>query len=120
RDRDWDNDGELDYAETLLSTPGQFDGLYWPQQEGVLPSPLEDYVASEQDYLSKRETGSPVHGYRARILTAQGAAAPGGAADYKVDGHLSKGWAVVAWPAEYGVTGVMTFLTSHHGIVYQR
>jgi hypothetical protein len=120
RDRDWDGDGDLNYASTIMSTPGQYDGLYWPQTDDALPSPLDEFVASNQDYLSKRETGSPVRGYRARLLTSQGEAASGGVMDFMQDGQLSNGWAMVAWPAEYGVTGVMTFLVSHHGNIYQR
>lgn len=120
RDRDWDGNGHLNYASEIISTPGQYDGLYWPQEEGVLVSPLDEFIESNQDYLSKRETGSPVRGYHAQLLTSQGDTAPGGAMDFMRDGRLSDGWAMVAWPAEYGVTGVMTFLVSHHGVIYQR
>lgn len=120
RDRDWDGNGYLNYASVIISTPGRYDGLYWPLAEGVLPSPLDEFIESNQDYLSKRETGSPVRGYRGKLLTSQGANAPGAVMDFMHDGRLSNGWAMVAWPAEYGVTGVMTFLVSHHGVIYQR
>jgi hypothetical protein len=120
RDRDWDGNGYLNYASEIISTPGQYDGLYWPLEGDVLPSPLDEFIESNQDYLSKRETGSPVRGYRADLLTSQGAGAPGGAMDFLQEGRLITGWAMVAWPAEYGLTGIMTFLVSHHGVIYQR
>ncbi len=120
RDRDWDGSGYLNYASEITSTPGQYDGLYWPPEDDALPSPLDEYIESNEDYLRKRETGSPVRGYHAKFLTSQGADAPGGAMDFMQEGRLINGWALVAWPADYGVTGVMTFLVSHHGVIYQR
>jgi hypothetical protein len=119
RDRDWDNDGHLDYATKILSTPGQYDGLYWPPAEGLPASPLDEYVETDRDYLEMVEAVSPIRGYQARLLTAQGPSAEGGARDYLEDGRLKNGWALIAWPVEYGSTGIKTFLVSHHGVVYE-
>jgi hypothetical protein len=120
KDRDWDNNGEVNYARRLISTPGEFDGLYWKPQEDVLPSPLEKYVDENVDYLELREAGSPVYGYRGRLLFAQGSNAPDGAMDFMEGDRLLDGWAAVLWPAEYGTSGVLSFLVSHHGTVYEQ
>src|SRR5690606_4624735 len=96
---------------------------YWPSAPGQKRSPLGDLVA--QAATEGRPLGqngpppSPFHGYYFRILTAQGAAAPGGAKDYLADGKLTGGFALVAWPAQYDVTGVMTFIVNHDGVVHE-
>jgi hypothetical protein len=110
------------YATAFRSSAGQQNGLYWPTARGQKPSPLGDLVAeaaTEGRDLAKGQP-SPFHGYYFRILTAQGPAAPGGAQDYIVNGVMSKGFAVVAWPAQYDVTGIMTFVVNQDGTVRQK
>jgi hypothetical protein len=117
--------GLHDYAAKFISDPGTKNGLFWPTAENEPPSPLGPLVAVAASKGYKREdaagdTPQPYHGYLFRILTAQGPSAPGGAMDYMVGGKLIGGFAIVAWPAEYGNSGIMTFIMSHEGIVYQR
>lgn len=111
------------YARRLMSSPGKHDGLYWPTQPDESASPVGPFVASAstEGYTpGEGADGNTYHGYRYRLLTSQGAAAPGGARDY-LDGELLKGgFAVVAYPASYRVSGVQTFLVSHDGVVYQQ
>jgi hypothetical protein len=116
-------DGILEYAQRLGSSPGKRDGLYWPTKEGEPLSPLGDLVvkARAEGYRASKDGGrTPYHGYFYRILTGQGPQAPGGAYDYVVRGHMIGGFALVAFPAEYGASGVMTFLVNHDGVVYQK
>ena len=113
------------YAQKIVSDPGTKDGLYWPTKEGEKPSPLGVLaaLASAEGYGTTRPAGSrpvPYHGYRYRLLTSQGPNAEGGAADYMVDGRLVGGFGVVAYPAQYANSGIMTFITNHDGVVYQR
>jgi len=113
------------YAEKFNSDPGTRNGLYWPAKEGEEKSPLGELVAkaSEEGYKSARnESGEqvPYHGYHYRILTSQGQSAPGGARDYIVEGKLIGGFGVVAWPDQYGNSGIMTFITNQDGVVYQK
>jgi hypothetical protein len=111
---DRNGDGVLEYAQQLISTPGKQDGLYWAALEGEKPSPLGPLFGeagpSSQGY----------HGYRFRILTAQGSKAPGGAYDYLIGGRLVGGFALVAWPVKYGDSGIMSFIVSHNGVLYQK
>jgi hypothetical protein len=103
------------YARTIRSDTGRQNGLYWPAARGQKRSPLGDLVAqaaAEGRPVGEGAQPAPFHGYVFRILTAQGPKAPGGAKNYVVDGRMSGGFALVAWPAEYGVTGVMTFIVS--------
>ena len=112
------------YATAFRSEPGRQNGLYWPPARGQKRSPLGDLVAHAAQ--EGRPIGqdaaqpSPFHGYYFKILTAQGPAAPGGAKDYVVNGAMSGGFALVAWPAQYDVTGVMTFIVNHQGIVREK
>jgi hypothetical protein len=113
------------YARKLVSDPGTKNGLYWPTGKDEQPSPLGPLVASAaaKGYgpsSGPRDLPPPYYGYRYRLLTSQGAHAKGGALDYLVDGRLIGGFAVVAYPAIYGNSGIMTFITNHDGIVYQR
>lgn len=121
---DADHNGLTDYAGRFKSTPGKKDGLYWPTKAGEPPSPLGPLVADavREGYgdVAKAGQPSPYHGYYYRILTAQGKAARGGAFDYLVNGKLFGGFAAVAYPAKYGVSGVVTFIVNHGGIVYQK
>ena len=107
------------YARRLLSSPGKKDGLYWEPVAGQPESPLGPAVANAQMH-GQGGSGDGYYGYRFRLLYAQGPAAPGGAYDYIVNGRMIGGFAVIAWPVEYGVTGVMTFMVSQAGDVYER
>lgn len=111
--QDYDGDGVLEYAQKITSTPGLQDGLYWGALPGEAPSPLGALygeVSRKQGY----------HGYRYRILAAQGGNAPGGAYDYRIKGNMVAGFALVAWPVRYGETGVMSFMISHDGTVVEK
>ncbi len=112
------------FAATFRSDPGKQNGLYWTAKPGEKRSPLGDLVAqaaAEGTRLDRESQGpAPFHGYYFKILTAQGASAAGGATDYLVNGKLSQGFALVAWPAQYDVTGIMTFVVNHSGIIYQK
>jgi len=123
-EKDRDGDGILEYATKFRSTPGQHDGLYWPEEEGDEQSPLGELAAQAtlEGYNPSRasETPRPYHGYFYRILTGQGANAPGGAYGYTVRGNMIGGFAILAFPAEYGVSGVMSFLVNHDGVVYEK
>jgi Protein of unknown function (DUF2950) len=109
------------YAQRIVSHPGKKDGLYWPTTEGQTPSPLGDLAAkaSAEGYKAG-ENPIPYHGYYYRILTRQGAGAPGGAFDYLVKGKLKGGFGLIAVPAEYGNSGIMTFMVNHDGTVLQK
>jgi hypothetical protein len=111
------------FANKLISTEGKKDGLYWPAAAGEPPSPLgEEFAqARAEGYLqSDAPTGAPYHGYIYRLLTRQGPSANGGAYDYSVNGELLGGFGLIAFPAEYGSSGVMTFIVNHDGVVYSR
>ena len=116
-------DGLREYARDFASTPGKHDGLFWEARPGEKPSPLGPLVAGARaaGYGPGRgRGGAPYHGYYYRILTAQGPDAPGGAYDYLARGRMIGGFALVAFPAQYGVSGVMTFIVNQDGIVYQK
>jgi len=105
------------YAQRIVSTSGNKDGLYWPGDD----SPLGDLAAQASTEGYKVGQGPiPYHGYYYRVLTQQGSNAPGGQLDYVVKGKMIGGFALLAWPAEYGNSGVMTFLVNHNGVVYQK
>jgi hypothetical protein len=112
------------YAATFRSDPGKQNGLYWPAVRGEKRSPLGELVTQATGESASpapdRAQPSPFHGYYFRILSAQGAAADGGAKGYVVGGAMSGGFALVAWPAQYDVTGVMSFIVNHEGIVYEK
>ncbi len=125
KSQDRDGDGVLEYARKLISDPGQKNGLYWESGEDNSSSPMGLLVAgaAEEGYgrtPKKRGERRPYHGYYFKLLTSQSDYAPGGARDYLVDGNLTGGFAVVAWPADYGNSGVMTFMINHQGILYER
>jgi hypothetical protein len=107
------------YAQRIVSTPGKTDGLFW-RDDGD-PSPLGELAAEASAEGYKVEgRGAPYHGYYFHILKAQGSDAPGGALDYVVKGKMIGGFALIAYPAKYGNSGVMTFLVNHAGIVFQK
>lgn len=121
---DSDGNGLEDYALRFASSPGKKDGLYWETAEGQIPSPLGPLVAKAvaEGYAEKVKTGKvePYQGYLYRMITAQGGNASGGAFDYMVNGKLFGGFAVLAYPAQYGNTGVKTFIVNHEGVVYEK
>jgi hypothetical protein len=120
--QDRNGDGILEYAQRFASTPGTRDGLYWPTEASEAPSPLGALVsrARAEGYRYKGDGPTPFHGYVYRILTAQGPAAKEGAYDYLTRGHMIAGFGLVAFPAQYGVSGVMTFIVNHDGVVFQK
>jgi hypothetical protein len=113
----------LEYAQHMASTAGKRDGLYWEAKAGEPLSPLGPLVAKAraEGYRRSETRGpTPYHGYYYRILTGQGPDAPGGAEDYVARGHMIGGFGLVAFPANYGVSGVMTFIVNHDGVVYEK
>ncbi|WP_050562592.1 DUF2950 domain-containing protein [Pseudomonas sp. GM78] len=110
---DRDGDGALEYAQKIFSTPGKHDGLYWADDDSGQISPLGPE-------FGKTIAGEPWHGYRFRILLGQGPSAPGGAYSYLIGDKMSRGFALIAWPAKYGETGVMSFMISHEGQVFEK
>ena len=122
--KDRDGDGVLAYAQKFLSEPGKKNGLYWKANEREEQSPLGPLVgaAQEKGYSGKQSGGKPIpyHGYYYRILKAQGKNAAGGAYDYIIKGKMIGGFALVAYPAQYGSSGIMTFVVNHAGEVYQK
>ena len=120
-------DGVLAYAQFLRSTPGTHDGLFWPtNQPGEELSPLGPLVAQARVEGYQRtakmlnDEQAPYHGYYFKILTRQGKHAPGGKYNYIINGHMMAGFALVAWPAEWGNAGVMTFIVNQQGKVFQK
>ncbi len=106
------------YAQRFLSTEGNHDGLYWPADDGSDLSPLGESLAGSENWEKEPH---PFRGYYYRILTHRGANAPGGEMDYlDEDGNLTRGYAVIAWPAKYGNSGVMTFMVNHRGLVFEK
>jgi outer membrane murein-binding lipoprotein Lpp len=119
--RDGDSPGI--YALKLLSDEGLHNGLYWPAAEGEPPSPAGPFVAAAASEGYRRASEGerhPYHGYYYRPLFAQGANANGGAREYFKDGLLTEGFALIAWPADYGASGVMTFIVNQDGVVFQK
>jgi hypothetical protein len=121
---DHTGDGVLKYAQKLRSSPGHQDGLYWPEVSGEEPSPFGPFIAEVhgEGYGGKTAEGKPqpFQGYRFKILTAQGAAAPGGAYNYIINGNMIAGFALVAYPEHWGESGVMTLVVNQWGKVYER
>ena len=117
-DLDRDADGILEYAQKVVSSPGKHDGLYWEDEPGNLVP--KSFAAAAEAAAQGGKKPEPYHGYYYRILKAQGSAAEGGAVRYVVKGEMIGGFALVAWPAEYGVTGVKTFIVNHKGVVYEK
>lgn len=123
-DVDRNGDGMSEYAQKLRSEPGKFDGLFWEAEPGQPESPLGPLVADAraEGYVLKGtgEKPTPYHGYYYRILTRQGPDALGGKYDYLINGHMIAGFGLVAFPADYGNSGIMTFIVNHQGRIYQR
>jgi hypothetical protein len=116
------NGQSVEYARYVQSTPAQTDGLWWDAQTDVAggPSPLADFAARNKEFLQGRRPGDPFRGYYFRVLTGQGANAPGGAMSYLADGRMTKGFAMIAWPADYESSGIMTFVIGPDGRVLQK
>lgn len=123
---DWDGDQVSEYAQKISSSAGKRDGLYWENpygddEESPL-GPLFGWAASE-GYSARKgttESAAPFHGYKFKVLYRQGASAPGGKFDYIINGNMIAGFALVAYPADYGKTGIMTFVINQEGRVYQK
>lgn len=112
-DEDRDGDGVLEYAQQLISSVGQTDGLFWEGED----SPGGEFV--DQAALDRAEAGEGYFGYRYKILKGQGDNVAGGAYDYVINGNMIAGFALIAWPVKYAETGVHTFMVNQHGIVYE-
>jgi hypothetical protein len=117
-------DGMLKFAQKIRSTPGRKDGLYWPAAPNEDPSPFGPLITEirAEGYGGRTAEGQPqpYYGYHFKILTAQGASAPGGAYNYIINGNLIAGFALVAYPAHWGESGIMTFIVNQWGKVYER
>jgi hypothetical protein len=124
--QDRSGDGVLAYAQFLHSTPGTHNGLFWPAKPGEELSPLGPLVAAarvegyHRTATMLNDEQAPYHGYYFKILTRQGKHASAGKYNYIINGRMIAGFGLVAWPAEWGNTGVMTFIVNQQGKVYQR
>jgi hypothetical protein len=120
--KDRDGSGTLKYAQRILSTPGKMDGLYWSVPDGQPPSPFGRLIAQAklEGYDPVPGRHKPYLGYHFRVLTRQGPSAPGGKLDYVSNGKMTGGFALVAFPAEYEASGIMTFVVGQRGDVYQK
>ena len=118
---DRNGDGVFDYAQKFASSAGKHDGLYWSTAAGEAPSPLGVLAAraAAEGYRKNAKGPTPLYGYYYRMLNSQGKNAQSGALDYVVKGHAIGGFAVIAWPAKYGNSGIMTFIVNHDGKIYQ-
>jgi hypothetical protein len=121
--RNAERDALLHFAQKLVSTEGRKDGLYWPTSGDEPPSPLGEAFArahNEGYFKDGVAKATPYHGYVYRLLTSQGSHAVGGAYDYMVRDAMLGGFALIAFPAEYGTSGVMTFIVNHDGVVFSK
>jgi hypothetical protein len=116
------HDGANEYAQKFISDEGKQNGLYWPEVSGQPKSPLGPLVAfaTSQGYQIQPNQHQPFHGYYFVMLDKQGANAKGGTKDYIVNGKMTRGFAVVAYPAQYGDSGIMTFIINQNGVAYQK
>ena len=116
---DRDGDQVREYAQRVISAPGARDGLFWASAPGEPASPFGPFIAEISTLIAGKELGDPYRGYYYRVLKRQTEHAPGGAYDYVINGNMIAGFGLLAWPAEYGETGVMTFQVSHQGVVLE-
>jgi hypothetical protein len=116
---DRNGNGVLEYAQRTISTPGTRDGLVWKNPDGTLEGPVSEAIARaiSEGYSDRTK---PFHGYHFRILMRQGPSARGGALDYVIGGKMIGGFALVAWPSSYRVSGVKTFIVNHDGVVFEK
>ena len=121
-ERDRNGDGVLQYAQKIASAPGKQDGLYWPADAAndEEESPFGPLIAESAAYRKGHKSGDPYRGYHFRILRRQGKSAAGGAYRYVINGRMIAGFAMVAYPDQYGESGVMTFIVNHNGKIYQK
>jgi len=115
--------GQAQFAQTIFSSPGKKNGLYWPTNEGEAESPIGPLIAEATAEGYQRDPSgrpAPFHGYYYKVLTGQGADAPGGPQDYIVDGKMTRGFAFLAYPADYRASGVMTFMIDQAGVVVEK
>jgi hypothetical protein len=122
-DRERDASGVAQYAQTIFSSPGKKNGLYWAAKEGESESPIGPLIADATAEGYQRDPSgrpAPFHGYYYKVLAGQGADAPGGASDYIVDGKMTRGFAFLAYPADYRASGVMTFMIDKAGVVVEK
>jgi hypothetical protein len=110
----------LEYAQRLASTEGKRDGLYWESEPDEPESPFGPLVKGAEAYLDTVEKGDAIHGYYFRVLDRQGEHAPGGVHSYVINGRMIAGFALVAYPADYGNTGVMTFIVNNRGVIHEK
>lgn len=115
---DRDGDGVLEYAQKIISTPGQTDGLYWPIEQGDGESPVG--AGLDMAALDKAAKGEGYFGYKFRIIRGQGSNVAGGRYDYVINGNMIAGFGMIAWPAAYADSGLKTFMISHAGIIYEK
>jgi hypothetical protein len=115
-----DDSGVHQYAQRVITTPGKQDGLYWKNADGTAGGPISETVARAIEEGYTADANAAYHGYLFQVLKGQGPAAPMVQMDYVIGGLMVGGFALVATPAEYGVTGVQTFIISHDGVVYQK
>ncbi len=116
---DRDGDEVLEYAQVIISTEGKKDGLYWEAADGEEASPFGPFIADAKGYLEGRDPGDPFRGYFYKVITRQGTNAPGGRYDYIINGNMIAGFGLIAFPADHGNSGVMTFMCNHQGKVYE-
>lgn len=116
---DHDGDGVLEYAQKVISTEGQQDGLYWPAEAFADEESPAGPALAEASVLKAAKAGQGLNGYHFRILTKQGDAVAGGPYDYIINGNMIAGFGLVAWPIHYGISGVKTFIVNKSGVVYE-
>jgi len=116
---DRDGDEVLEYAQVIISTEGKKDGLYWEAADGEEASPFGPFIADAKGYLEGLDPGDPFRGYFYKVITRQGTNAPGGRYDYIINGNMIAGFGLIAFPADHGNSGVMTFMCNHQGKVYE-
>jgi hypothetical protein len=123
-EKDRDGDGVKEYAQKVFSEKGKKDGLYWDAAQGEEESPMGPFVAdaTKEGYTKKKGEAAPTpyRGYYFKILKAQGPNAVGGAYSYIVNNNMVLGFAMIAWPAKYGSSGIMTFIVNQSGVIYQK
>ena len=117
---DRDGDEVLEYAQALVSTGGSQDGLFWKAAPGERISPFGPLIADAKGYLSGRDPGDPYRGYYYKVISRQSDNAAGGRYDYVINGNMIAGFGLVAFPADHGNSGVMTFMCNHSGKVFEK
>jgi hypothetical protein len=117
---DHDGDDVLEYAQRIGSSPGTRDGLYWPAEPSQETSPFGPFLAAAGVNVENRQSDAPYYGYYFKIMPRQGENVPGGAYDYVINDNMIAGFALVAWPAQYGDTGIMTFVVNQQGVVREK